>query len=596
MFSSVTGERCTAWPNNVLSSQISSPGATGTAGSLTVSVVGYGTGHGTVTGAGLNCGAVCTTSVPADSQITLTAIPDKDSKFVGWSGDACAGSILPHPTCTFNPEPSAIMIATFYPTTGLSDSPIVAHPNNLSASSTINPNTARVDIALSWSEQNIPASRIYGIYRYVYGSQSPVYQLIGSTTYLTYTDSVLNTAANYSYLVRASDSLNSYPSGESNLVEVPISAATYTLSTPTNMSASVSGSQVTLTWNPSTGSVSGYHLYRNGTLIQNKVLSPYTFITERSSGGDIFAVEAFDTTGNVSPRSEWSAPVRVIVGVPDIITQTIVAVPGGWSAWSTQNTQCGYSGTQTRSCTSPTPSNGGANCSGSATQSYTTAACQLSTTPSTTPNIISVNPPSGHYGDTITITGTGFNSNHDPANAYIGNILKWTDSNNNGSGIWGVQSNGTTITTTVPNLSPGKSFIVVQTCTTVTTCPEVTSNSFPFIILSGGVSVAPISPSRIIPNAGSLTGSVINATTNTSTNKMLSVTEKFNFTQFLSEGSYGNEVTELQKVLSAAGYDVGNVDGKFGSKTKEALIAFQTANKLKADGIAGYEVRSFLNK
>src|ERR1035437_922678 len=226
-------------------------------GSLTVSVVGFGTGHGTVTGVGLNlnCGAVCTASVPADSQITLIATPDPGSKFVGWSGDACAGSILPIPTCTFNPEPSAIMIATFYPTTGLSDSPIVAHPNILSALPLINPNTARVDITLSWSDQNIPASRIYGIYRYVYGSKSPIYQLIGSTTHLTYTDSVLNTAAKYSYIVRASDSLNSYSSGQSDVVGVTISAASNTLSTPTHVFASVSGSQVTLTWNPSTGSV-----------------------------------------------------------------------------------------------------------------------------------------------------------------------------------------------------------------------------------------------------------------------------------------------------------------------------------------------------
>ena len=53
---------------------------------------------------------------------------------------------------------------------------------------------------------------------------------------------------------------------------------------------------------------------------------------------------------------------------------------------------------------------------------------------------------------------------------------------------------------------------------------------------------------------------------------------------------------ELQKFLNGAGYDAGNVDGVFGAKVKEALIKFQTANKLKADGIAGYEVRSFLNR
>ncbi|MFA5791905.1 MAG: peptidoglycan-binding protein [Candidatus Paceibacterota bacterium] len=72
--------------------------------------------------------------------------------------------------------------------------------------------------------------------------------------------------------------------------------------------------------------------------------------------------------------------------------------------------------------------------------------------------------------------------------------------------------------------------------------------------------------------------------------------KSFNFTQFLSEGSYGNEVMELQKFLNSAGYDSGTVDGKFGFKTKEALIKFQIANKLKSDGIVGFEVRNFLNK
>lgn len=71
---------------------------------------------------------------------------------------------------------------------------------------------------------------------------------------------------------------------------------------------------------------------------------------------------------------------------------------------------------------------------------------------------------------------------------------------------------------------------------------------------------------------------------------------KFRFTQFLSEGSHGNEVRELQTALNARGYDVGNVDGNFGSKVKEAVIRFQTDNKLKTDGIVGYEVRTLLNK
>jgi len=52
-------------------------------------------------------------------------------------------------------------------------------------------------------------------------------------------------------------------------------------------------------------------------------------------------------------------------------------VNGGWSAWSAKNPACGFSGTQTRTCTNPAPANGGTNCTGSSTQTYTNPACPI---------------------------------------------------------------------------------------------------------------------------------------------------------------------------------------------------------------------------
>jgi len=72
--------------------------------------------------------------------------------------------------------------------------------------------------------------------------------------------------------------------------------------------------------------------------------------------------------------------------------------------------------------------------------------------------------------------------------------------------------------------------------------------------------------------------------------------EKFNFTLLLKIGSKGNEVTELQKFLNAAGYDCGTADGVFGQKTKAAVIKFQIVNKLVGDGIVGALTRAVLNK
>ena len=55
----------------------------------------------------------------------------------------------------------------------------------------------------------------------------------------------------------------------------------------------------------------------------------------------------------------------------------------------------------------------------------------------------------------------------------------------------------------------------------------------------------------------------------------------------VSYGSRGDAVRKLQELLNALGYDCGSVDGIFGSKTKAAVLAFQKANGLAADGIAG---------
>lgn len=55
----------------------------------------------------------------------------------------------------------------------------------------------------------------------------------------------------------------------------------------------------------------------------------------------------------------------------------------------------------------------------------------------------------------------------------------------------------------------------------------------------------------------------------------------------LRTGSRGDAVRKLQELLNALGYDCGSVDGIFGSKTYAAVLAFQKANGLAADGIVG---------
>lgn len=55
----------------------------------------------------------------------------------------------------------------------------------------------------------------------------------------------------------------------------------------------------------------------------------------------------------------------------------------------------------------------------------------------------------------------------------------------------------------------------------------------------------------------------------------------------LRRGSQGPAVIEMQDILSICGYDVGSVDGIFGTRTFNALVAFQTDAQLNPDGICG---------
>jgi len=55
----------------------------------------------------------------------------------------------------------------------------------------------------------------------------------------------------------------------------------------------------------------------------------------------------------------------------------------------------------------------------------------------------------------------------------------------------------------------------------------------------------------------------------------------------LRPGAAGDDVVKLQSALAAQGFPPGKIDGEFGPATEAALLAFQQAHSLLADGIAG---------
>jgi len=56
---------------------------------------------------------------------------------------------------------------------------------------------------------------------------------------------------------------------------------------------------------------------------------------------------------------------------------------------------------------------------------------------------------------------------------------------------------------------------------------------------------------------------------------------------YIKVGDRGSSVAEVQRLLAAAGFNPGKIDGIFGSKTLAAVKAFQRAHGLAVDGIVG---------
>jgi N-acetylmuramoyl-L-alanine amidase len=64
----------------------------------------------------------------------------------------------------------------------------------------------------------------------------------------------------------------------------------------------------------------------------------------------------------------------------------------------------------------------------------------------------------------------------------------------------------------------------------------------------------------------------------------------------LRQGSSGAAVTYLQQRLVALHYDIGSVDGIFGSQTYHGVVAFQKVNNLTRDGIVGAQTWAALDR
>jgi len=63
-----------------------------------------------------------------------------------------------------------------------------------------------------------------------------------------------------------------------------------------------------------------------------------------------------------------------------------------------------------------------------------------------------------------------------------------------------------------------------------------------------------------------------------------------------SESAIELSPKQIQRALKKAGFYKGEIDGKIGAKTKEAIIKFQKAHGLKGDGVVGKRTNEELRK
>jgi len=66
--------------------------------------------------------------------------------------------------------------------------------------------------------------------------------------------------------------------------------------------------------------------------------------------------------------------------------------------------------------------------------------------------------------------------------------------------------------------------------------------------------------------------------------------------KIIPEAKSRPNIKQIQIALKNAGYDPGVIDGKMGSKTKEAIRAFQVSNNLHIDGKVGKKTWDALRK
>jgi len=180
-------------------------------------------------------------------------------------------------------------------TSAAADTQAPTAPTSLASS-----NITETSVSLSWtaSTDNVAVTG-YDIYRN--GT------LLASTTSTSYSVTGLTASTTYTFYVKAKDAAGNV-SAASSTISVTTSAATDTQAptAPTSLASSnITETSVSLSWTASTDNVAvtGYDVYRNGTLLASTTSTSYSVTGLTASTTYTFYVKAKDAAGNVSAAS-----------------------------------------------------------------------------------------------------------------------------------------------------------------------------------------------------------------------------------------------------------------------------------------------------
>ncbi|MFC6083908.1 glycosyl hydrolase family 18 protein [Sphaerisporangium aureirubrum] len=179
---------------------------------------------------------------------------------------------------------------------GGGDTTAPSTPGNLRSTATT---SSSVSLAWNASTDNVGVTG-YNVYR---GGT-----LVTTVTGTTHTDTGLSAATAYTYTVRARDAAGNL-SAASNQISVTTQGSggdTTAPSTPGNLrSTGTTSSSVSLAWNASTDNVgvTGYNVYRGGTLVTTVTGTTHTDGGLSASTAYTYTVRARDAAGNLSAAS-----------------------------------------------------------------------------------------------------------------------------------------------------------------------------------------------------------------------------------------------------------------------------------------------------